>query len=728
LFKKKFPFYTQLDAMDCGPTCLKMIAEFYGTMPDFETIRRKSGFGRNGVSLLGISNAAEAIGFRTASVMLSFTQLINEVPLPCVVHWNQQHFVVITPHSYDNRIEVADPAGSLIHYNKKDFLLHWSTKNDEGVALLLEPTPLLYEQKDYDEKGYKWQLIIKYLTRYKKYFLQMLIGLLLSAFIQFILPFLAQNIIDKGINTQNLIFINIVLIAQFVLFFSRTIIDFIRSRLLLFTSTHLNLSILSDFWVKLMALPLSFHDTKQTGDILQRINDHKRIESFLTGTALNTVFSCFSLIAFSIVLLMYGIPVFSIFFIGSVLYVVWVSVFLKKRRKLDYKKFEASARENTATMQLINGIQDIKLNNSEQLRRQDWEHLQGRVFKLGFATLSLNQYQQAGALFLNEGKNILITFFVTRAVLNGELTLGAMVAIQYIIGQLNSPVEQLVTFFQQAQDAKISLERLNDIHHLEEEESPDKSYVNHLPEIKTLQLENLSFTYQGAGEQKALSDISLSIPENKITAIVGMSGSGKTTLLKLLLNFYGEYEGDVKVGETNLKYISPSLWRSNCAAVMQDGFIYNDSIAKNIAVKDTHPDYERLRHAAKVANILPFIEKLPNGFETKIGNEGIGISQGQKQRLLIARAVYKEPHYIFFDEATNALDANNERIIMENLQHFFKDRTVIIVAHRLSTVKNADNIIVLDNGRIIEHGHHTDLITLQGEYYNLVKNQLELGN
>jgi ATP-binding cassette subfamily B protein len=425
---------------------------------------------------------------------------------------------------------------------------------------------------------------------------------------------------------------------------------------------------------------------------------------------------------------MYGTSIFSIFFIGSVLYVIWVSIFLKKRRKLDYKKFEASARENTATMQLINGIQDIKLNNAEQLRRQDWEHLQGRVFKLGFATLSLNQYQHVGALFLNEGKNILITFFVARAVLNGELTLGAMVAIQYIIGQLNSPVEQLVTFFQQAQDAKISLERLNDIHHLEEEESPDKSYVNHLPEIKTLQLVNLSFTYQGAGEQKALTDISLSIPENKTTAIVGMSGSGKTTLLKLLLKFYDEYEGDVKVGETNLKYISPSLWRSNCAAVMQDGFIYNDSIAKNIAVKDIHPDYERLRHAAKVANILPFIEKLPNGFETRIGNEGTGISQGQKQRLLIARTVYKEPHYIFFDEATNALDANNELIIMENLQHFFKDRTVIIVAHRLSTVKNADNIIVLENGRITEHGHHTDLITLKGQYYNLVKNQLELGN
>jgi ATP-binding cassette subfamily B protein len=483
---------------------------------------------------------------------------------------------------------------------------------------------------------------------------------------------------------------------------------------------------------------MSFFDTKMTGDILQRLGDHKRIESFLTGSTLNVVFSLFNLVLFSIVLLLYNKTIFFIFCIGSILYFFWIKIFLKFRRQLDFKRFAIASKENTATMQLIYGMQEIKLNSAEQLRRWEWENLQAQLFKLSFKGLSLSQYQQAGVFFINEGKNILITFFVAKAVIDGQLTLGAMVAIQYIIGQLNSPVEQLIGFVQSGQDAKISLERLNEIHSLEDEEPADKTFITHLPENKTIQINNLSYTYPGAGNDPVLKNISLKIPEGKITAIVGMSGSGKTTLLKLLLKFYENYQGEIKIGSplqsspegggSSLKYIGPKFWRRQCGSVMQDGYIFSDSIAKNIAVSDEAPDYNKLIPACKVANILSFIESLPLGFNTKIGAEGNGISAGQKQRILIARAVYKNPEYLFFDEATNALDANNESVIMQNLQEFFRNKTVVIVAHRLSTVKNADNIIVLHNGEITEQGTHEDLTFKRGEYFQLVKNQLELGN
>jgi ATP-binding cassette subfamily B protein len=477
-----------------------------------------------------------------------------------------------------------------------------------------------------------------------------------------------------------------------------------------------------------MKLPLSYFDTKQTGDIIQRIGDHKRIESFLTGSALNTLFSLFNLVIFSVVLLQYNTYVFGIFCAGSLLYFFWIKIFLRYRRSLDYKRFAVAAKENTATMQLIYGMQEIKLNGAEQLRRWEWEGLQAALFKLSFKSLSLSQYQQAGAFFINEGKNILITFFVAKSVLDGQLTLGAMLAVQYIIGQLNSPVEQLISFAQQAQDAKISLERLNEIHQMEEEDPAGKELSKQLPEQKSIHFNNLSFTYAGAGNEPVLKNISLIIPEGKTTAIVGMSGSGKTTLLKLLLKFYENYQGEIKIGESNLKYTSPKYWRNHCGSVMQEGYIFNDSIAKNIAVSDERPDYKKLLHACKVANIQTFIEGLPLGFNTKIGAEGNGISAGQKQRILIARAVYKDPKFIFFDEATNSLDANNEKMIMENLKEFFKNKTVVVVAHRLSTVKHADNIVVLHNGQITESGTHEQLAMRKGEYFELVRNQLELGN
>ncbi|MDZ4808858.1 MAG: peptidase domain-containing ABC transporter [Bacteroidota bacterium] len=768
---KIFSFYKQLITMDCGPTCIKMVAKYYGKAVNIETIRINSQISQEGVSLLGIAEAAEKIGFNAKGVSLTYNELVNEAKLPAILHWEQNHFVVAHPKSFPkagffNRlfskgnIEIADPGKGMITYTKEEFLRHWISTKDEntgeplGVALLLEPTPAFFNQEegevsDKKNKGLGWGILLGYLKQNKKYIYHVFLAMGIASLLQLIFPFLTQSIVDTGINTNNLPFIYLVLIAQFMLFFSRTIVEFIRSRLLLYISTHINASILSDFWIKLMRLPMSFFDTKMTGDIIQRLGDHKRIESFLTGSTLSVLFSLVNLVLFSVVLLLYNKTIFFIFAIGSILYFFWIKLFLKFRRQLDYKRFAIASKENTATMQLIYGMQEIKLNGAEQLKRWEWENLQARLFKLSFKGLSLSQYQQAGVFFINEGKNILITFFVAKAVLDGQLTLGAMLAIQSIIGQLNSPVEQLISFTQSAQDAKISLERLNEIHQLEEEEAPSNSPagggLNTLPSDRAICFNDVSYTYPGAGNDPVLKNISCLIPEGKLTAIVGMSGSGKTTMLKLLLEFYENFNGEISLtpnpspqsGEgsnspktkgTSLKYISPRLWRRQCGSVMQDGYIFNDNIAKNIAVSDEVPDYNKLVHACRVANILSFIESMPLGFNTKIGAEGNGISAGQKQRILIARAVYKDPEYLFFDEATNSLDANNERTIMENLQEFFKEKTVIIVAHRLSTVQHADNIIVLHNGMITEQGTHNELTQRRGEYYELVKNQLELGN
>lgn len=568
---------------------------------------------------------------------------------------------------------------------------------------------------------------------------QVIIALLITSGFQLIFPFLTQSIVDTGINTQNLQFITIVLIAQLMLIFSRTVIDFIRSRLLLTVSVNINFSLLSDFWIKLTRLPISYFDTYHTGDTLQRLGDSKRIESFLTGSALNTFFSLFNFIIFAWVLMLYNIQLFFVFGIGSLFYFIWIKLFLRIRRKINYQTFYLSAKENNVSLQLVQGMQELKLNSAEHLKRWEWENVQASIFKLSFKNLSYSQVQQAGAVLINEGKNVIITFLVAQMVVKGQLTFGAMLAVQYIIGQLNSPIEQFVGFVQNAQDAKISMERLNEIHQLPEEEksvSDAEGGSHYLPDNKSIILTNVSFTYPGAGNDPVLEQVNLDIPEGKTTAVVGVSGSGKTTLLKLLLKFYEQYEGDISVGSVTtdsghglrFKYISPAYWRKQCGAVLQDGFIFNDTIGRNIAVGFEQPDMQQLIAACKTANILHFIESLPNGFNTQLGTEGVGISQGQKQRLLIARAVYKKPDFLFFDEATNALDANNEKAIVENLSQFFKGRTVVVVAHRLSTVRNADKIVVLDKGRVVEEGTHTELALLRGKYYELVKNQLELGN
>lgn len=767
-----FPFYKQLDARDCGPTCLRMLAKYYGKNISIQHLRNLCEIGKEGVNLLGIANAADAIGFRTRAVKLTYKQFIEDVSTPCILHWGQNHFVVAIPYQNNlinnlffskyiknKRISkgllIADPSRGLNTIEKKDFLNQWAstTINDEpsGFALLLEPTKVFNKEEEItynknnhwnkagiaksspfevEEVSKSWTIITPYFFAQKKFLLQLLMGLVASSILQLIFPFLTQGIVDIGIQTHNLPFIYMVLIAQLMLSFGRVFIDFIRSRLLLYISTKINVSILSDFWIKLMKLPLSYFDSKQTGDIIQRLGDHQKIQNFLTGSALNTFFSLLNFAVFSIVLLQYNATVFTVFCIGSFLYFFWIRIFLSYRRNLNYKYFELASKENTATMQLINGMHEIRLNNAEQYRRWEWEGLQANIFKLQFKTLSITQIQQAGAFFINEGKNIVITFLVAKSVMDGQFTLGAMLAVQYIIGQLNSPIEQIVGFVQQAQDAKISLERLNEIHSLRDESNTTNfGYTSKMPTNMGLVLRNLSFTYNGAGNEPVLQNINLHIPEGKVTAIVGMSGSGKTTLLKLLLRFYENYQGEIEFqGSKCWKSLDHSFWRSKCGCVMQDGFIFNDNIANNIAVTDGNPDYEKLIQACKVANILTFIESLPLGFNTKIGAEGNGISQGQKQRILIARAVYKNPEYLFFDEATNALDANNEKEIMEQLNYFFKGRTVIVVAHRLSTVKNADNIVVLKNGVMAEQGNHETLVNKRGYYYELVKNQLELGN
>jgi ATP-binding cassette subfamily B protein len=726
-----FPFIKQMDAMDCGPTSLAIIAKYYGKTYSIQTLRDRSFITREGVSMLGTSDAAESIGMRTMGVRLTFEKLAKEAVLPCIAHWRQNHFIVVYKIK-DDKVYVSDPAHGLVKFTKEEFCLGWiSTKKegeDQGLCLLLEPTPDFYKADDekLNKSGFKF--LFSYLRPYKKFITQLVLGMLLASMLQLIFPFLTQAVVDFGIYNRNISFITLVLIAQLVLFASRSSVEFIRSWILLHISTRINISLISDFLIKLMKLPIGFFDTKMIGDIMQRIGDHQRIESFLTTSTLNILFSMINMVVFGIVLFVYNLQIFNVFLVGSVLYVVWIYLFMKKRRELDYKRFAQMSENQSNLIQLITGMQEIKLNNCEKQKRWSWERIQAKLFRISIKGLALSQYQQAGSVFINQTKNILISFIAAKAVVEGDMTLGMMLAVQYIIGQLNSPLDQLINFLHATQDAKISLERLGEIHTREDEESPDETKISILPEKRDIHISNLSFQYEGPHSEYVLKDLDLDIPMSKVTAVVGVSGSGKTTLVKLLLGFYAPTKGDIKIGEIYLANFSGRMWRQRAGVVMQDGFIFSESIAKNIAVSDEVIDKKKLLHAVNVANIQDYIESLPLGYNTKIGMEGHGLSQGQKQRILIARAVYSDPDFIFFDEATNALDANNERTIMENLEGFYEGRTVVVVAHRLSTVKNADQIVVLDKGKIVEKGTHKELTKLKGAYFNLVKNQLELGN
>ena len=734
---RKIPLYKQLDTMDCGPTCLRMIAKCYGRSFSVQYLREKSFITREGVSMLGISDAAEAIGFRTNGVKITFEQLVSEKPLPCILHWNQNHFVVCydiqKKRNGDYQIKISDPAGEKYTLNKSEFLKCWISSvtegGDTGTALLLEPTPDFYTF-DYDpnqtDKGLKY--FFRYLNPYKSQLVQLLIGLLVGSILSLIFPFLTQAVVDQGIGNQNLSFITLILIAQLVLFITQLAVEFIRNWITLHVNSRISISLISDFLSKLMKLPLRFFDTKNVGDIMQRIGDNERIKSFLTGSTLTTLFSFFNFIIFAFILAYYNLTILGVFLLGNTLYISWILLFLKYRRKLDMARFTQASAEQSNLVQIVTGMQEIKLNNCEKQQRWKWERIQVKLFKISIKGLALGQYQQMGSVFFSQTTSLFISFIAARSVIEGNMTLGMMMSVSYIIGQLSGPIGQVIGFVQTAQDAKISLERLNEIHSKEDEEQTIESKINELPTKKTFHVEDLYFSYDGADRDYVLNGIDLIIPENKITAIVGASGSGKTTLIKLLLAFYKPNKGDIKIDNISIDDINPHLWRQKSGAVMQDGFIFSDTIAHNIAVGEDIIDKRKLLHAVEVSNIKEFIESLPLKYNTKIGMEGNGISQGQRQRLLIARTVYKSPDFLFFDEATNALDANNEKIILDNLNSFYKGKTVVIVAHRLSTVQNADNIVVMDKGQIIEEGSHKELTEKKGAYYTLVKNQLELGS
>lgn len=726
-----FPITFQHDSMQCGIACLQMICKHFGREYSLDFLSKLCFATNEGVSLLGIDDAANKLGFKTLCVKASMDEL-DKISLPAILHWNQKHFVVLYKIKKGRKYYIADPGKGLTTHTNKEMQEHWLSTNSKGVAMMLEPTPHFYDTKNASGVGEKeihsFRFLYGYVRRYYKYFGMIAVGLALGSIIQLVLPFLTQAIVDKGIKHQDLNIILLILFGQLMLTISRTFIDFLRRWILLRISMKINISLISDFFIKLLKLPMSFFDTKLLGDLMQRMNDHGRVNNFLTHNVLNIVFSLLTLIVFSVVLVIYDKFVFLVFLIGSMLYGGWIALFLKRRKVIDYELFEQQAINNNRTYEFITSMQEIKLQDCEQRKRQEWEHIQKDLFKIQQKSLRLQQQEEAGGIFINELKNIAITVMSAAAVIEGNMTLGMMLAVQYIIGQLCSPVEQLMDFFYSIQDVKISLERINEIHSMEDENGKAGLLTSIEQKSKGINIQNVIFKYNPHVLTKTIDHVDIQIPQGKVTAIVGASGSGKTTLIKLILGYYSVIEGRICIGSTNINDVNKKWWRRQCGVVMQDGVIFSESIARNIAVDDAEIDQVRLLEAAKISCIFDYVMGLPLKFDTKIGRDGIGLSQGQKQRILIARAVYKNPEYIFFDEATNSLDANNERKIVENLDRFYKGKTVVIVAHRLSTVKNADQIVVIDHGKVVETGTHDTLTLKKGAYFQLVKNQLELGN
>lgn len=730
-----FPIIHQHDSMQCGIACLQMVCKYFGREYSLDSLSKLCFATAEGVSLLGINEAANTLGLHTTCAR-STTMVLGEVPLPCILHWNQNHFVVLYKVKKGKNFYVADPGKGLVVYTLEEFKQHWISTNsngeDKGIAMFLETTPAFFTYKMQGEEKIKekrsFRFLFGYVKKYRKYFGQIILGLIIGSLLQLVLPFLTQSIVDVGIKNQDISFVWLILLGQLMLTISRTAIDFIRRWLLLHISLRINISLVSDFFIKLLKLPMSFFDTKLMGDLMQRMNDHSRVNNFLTQQTLNITFAMLTFVVFSVVLFFYNKFVFAIFLFGSILYCVWMTLFLKRRKVLDYELFEQEAINNNKTYEFITSMQEIKLQDCEQRRRWEWEDTQADLFGVQMKSLKLQQTQEAGSIFINEVKNIIITVVAATAVIHGQMTLGMMLAVQYIIGQLNSPVEQLMNFFYSLQDVKISLERINEIHQMDDENGKEGLLTSIEDKNEGIDIKNIMFKYDPHALHKTIDDVSIHIPQGKVTAIVGASGSGKTTLIRLMLGYYPVLEGQINIGNTDINKLNKKWWRRQCGVVMQEGVIFSESIARNIAVDDGDIDKERLLKAAEIACIKDYVMALPLKFNTKIGRDGVGLSQGQKQRILIARAVYKNPDYIFLDEATNSLDANNERSIVENLDKFYKGKTVVIVAHRLSTVKNADQIVVIDHGKVVEVGNHESLTAKRGAYYNLVKNQLELGN
>jgi ATP-binding cassette subfamily B protein len=707
-----------------------MVAKYHGQNFSRESLREKTGVTKQGVTMAGIADAAEDIEMRTLGMRVNLESLVNEVPTPFIIPWRQKHFVVVYKTS-KSKVFVADPAQGLLEYSHKSFLDAWTTSSDSiGFVLILEPNANFQNQKSTVIPKVGFSFLYSYLKPFKKLGYQLLIGLVIGTIIQFLTPFLMQSIVDTGVNNQNIPFIYLILIAQLALFVSQTLVQVFREWLLIHITNRLHIKLISDFLYKMLRLPLNYFETRNTGEHLQRIQDHNRIQNFISSSSFSMIYSIVIFVVFSGVLAFYDLIIFGFFLFGAILYVSWTLFFLKKRADLDFKRFDESSQSQTSLIQIINGVKEIKINNSQRKNRWKWEQIQISIFKTSVSSLALEQYQSIGSGFINQLKNILITFLSATAVVKGDITLGIMLSIQYIVGQLNAPLANFISFVQTWQDAKISLERLMQVHSKENEDEAKDNKLKQLPKCKDIVIDNLYFRYGGKSTPFVLNDISCVIPAGQTTAIVGSSGSGKTTLIKLLLKFHEPSNGSISINNDSLKAINNDYWRSHCGAVLQDTFIFNETIAGNIAESEQNEllDRERLKQAAHISNIAEFIDKLPNKYNTELGTSGVRLSGGQEQRIMIARAVYKDPFFVFFDEATSALDANNEKVIMENLSSFIKNRTCVIVAHRLSTVKNADNIIVLENGMIVEEGNHKDLSAKKGKYFELVKNQLELGN
>ena len=733
LFKvNKFKWIRQHDSMQCGVACLAMICRHYGKDYSLEYLDSFCHANIAGVSMLGIAEGARSVGLETMTAAAS-TDELKEITLPCILHWNQNHFVVLYGISGNGRrYRIADPGKGLVSCTRRELESHWiSSVTDgepSGVVMQLTPTRDFHSHicdKTAEKRSFRF--LLGYLRQYRKYFLQIILGLLLGCVLQLILPFLTQAIVDLGIRHRDIGLIWLILLGELMIVVGRTATDFIRRWLLLHISMRINISLVSDFFIKLLRLPMSFFDTKLMGDLLQRIGDHTRVQDFLTGQALNVVFTLLSFLVFGVVLFVYNHLIFAVFAAGSLCYGLWIASFLRRRKVLDYELFEQQAVNQNRTYQFITSMQEIKLQDCERRRRWEWEDTQADLFAVRMKSLRLQQTQEAGSIFINEVKNIIITVLAATAVIGGRMTLGAMLAVQYIIGQLNSPVAQFMSFIYSLQDVRISLERINEIHEGRNEE-PDSGLATDFREGRSIEIDDIDFKYDPHALKKTIEGVSFRIPEGKVTAIVGASGSGKTTLIKLMLGYYPVMSGSISIAGRDINEHSLRWWRRQCGVVMQDGVIFSESIARNIAVDDGEVDTERLESAARIACIHDFVMSLPLRYDTKVGKDGVGLSQGQRQRILIARAVYRDPAFIFLDEATNSLDAKNEREIVENLDKFYKGRTVVVVAHRLSTVKNADRIIVLDGGKVVETGDHASLIAAKGAYYNLVKNQLELGN
>jgi ATP-binding cassette, subfamily B, bacterial len=727
---KKFPFYKQLDYRDCGATCLRMVAKYYGKTFSREFLREQTGISKIGVSMAGIADAAENIEMRTLGMRISLESLVSEAPTPFIIPWRQKHFVVVYK-TTKNKIYVADPAQGLLEYNHQTFQEAWtSTQDGTGFVLLLEPNTAFHTQNIKEEKKTGFSFLWRYLLPFKNLLGQLTIGLFIGIVIQFLSPYLVQSVVDIGINTRNYSFITLILVAQLMLFLSSTLVSIFREWLLLHITGRFNIKIISDFLYKMLRLPVNYFETRNTGEHLQRIEDHQRVQNFISSGSFNMVYSIIIFFVFLFVLGYYNLTVFLVFLLGAIGYVGWTIFFLKKRAELDFKRFDELSQNQTSLVQIINGVREIKVNNSQRKNRWKWEQIQISLFKTSMSSLKLAQYQSIGSNFINEVKNIFITFIAANAVINGDITLGMMLSIQYIVGQLNMPLNNFIGFIQLWQDAKISLERIGQVHNKDNEDEIKEQKEKDLPKCKDIIIKDLNFQYGSKSSPLVLKNLNLVIPEGKTTAIVGASGSGKTTLIKLLLKFYKPTSGAINIGNIDLNTINNDFWRMNCGAVLQETFIFNDTIAGNISESEQEEilDKEKLLNASYISNLDEFVEKLPNKFNTELGTSGIRLSGGQEQRLMIARAVYKDPFFMFFDEATSSLDANNEKSIMDKLNSFIKNRTSIIVAHRLSTVKNADNIIVLENGTLAEQGTHEELTKLRGKYYELVKNQLELGN